>query len=91
MEDQRRVRVLRPNSSHEALRVRQRELRKLGRRQVVRPRVEQLDDLGAAVDLVADVHPQRVRQVAQQRVQQLRLVEHHLLGGMAVLVSAPFN
>mmetsp|Transcript_8545 Transcript_8545/g.20278 ORF Transcript_8545/g.20278 Transcript_8545/m.20278 type:complete len:309 (+) Transcript_8545:318-1244(+) len=64
---------------------------KLLRGQVVRPRVKELDDLGAALDLVVEVFDEGVREVVEERVQDGRLVEHHGLGLLAVPVSAALH
>ena len=54
-----------------ALLVRQREDVVVGGRQVARPRVEHLNDLRAALDLVDGVRRERVGELREQRVQQV--------------------
>ena len=59
--------------------------------QVVRPRLEDLDNLRAAVDLVRRVRCDVFRDMVQERVQNGGLVVHHLLGVEAVLVGLPLD
>ena len=68
-----------------------RELEKLLGRQVVRPRVEDLHDLRAAVNLVAHVHAERLGEVREVRVQGFRVLGHDLLGLQQVAVASPLH
>mmetsp|Transcript_3546 Transcript_3546/g.9374 ORF Transcript_3546/g.9374 Transcript_3546/m.9374 type:complete len:233 (-) Transcript_3546:202-900(-) len=55
------------------------------------PRIEDLDQLGAILDLVQGVVADAVRKVLQNRVKKLRLVESHLLYLEVFLGSLSFN
>ncbi len=75
------------DAGDDALRVRGRKLGKLLRGEVVCPRVKQLHDLCTRLDLIADIIRQLIGQMRQHRVQQRRVVHHHLLRLGAVPVS----
>mmetsp|Transcript_3017 Transcript_3017/g.8964 ORF Transcript_3017/g.8964 Transcript_3017/m.8964 type:complete len:305 (+) Transcript_3017:501-1415(+) len=87
MENEWGIRILGLDAGDDALRVRGRKLGKLLRGEVVCPRVKQLHDLCTRLDLIADIIRQLIGQMRQHRVQQRRVVHHHLLRLGAVPVS----
>mmetsp|Transcript_8129 Transcript_8129/g.27006 ORF Transcript_8129/g.27006 Transcript_8129/m.27006 type:complete len:231 (+) Transcript_8129:130-822(+) len=91
VENERRGGVLRLDNGNHPFVVRVRELQELGRGEVVRPRVEDLHHLRAAVDLVAHVHPKRFGEVVEVRVQGFRVLGHDLFCSNQMPVTFAFH
>lgn len=91
VEDERGVGMLGLDGGDDALRVGLRKLGKLLRRKMVRPAVEELHHLRAAVDLMAHVHRQCVGQVGEVGVERLGILRHDLLGVDEVAVGAALH
>mmetsp|Transcript_24094 Transcript_24094/g.33271 ORF Transcript_24094/g.33271 Transcript_24094/m.33271 type:complete len:280 (+) Transcript_24094:270-1109(+) len=83
--DHRHVWVLGLDGLHRLLGVRLGEVLEEEGAELVRPGLEDLDDLRAVLDLVAGVVPHVLRQLAKVCVEELRLFHHHLLDHHAVL------
>mmetsp|Transcript_49498 Transcript_49498/g.99287 ORF Transcript_49498/g.99287 Transcript_49498/m.99287 type:complete len:263 (+) Transcript_49498:117-905(+) len=89
--DQRRVRVPGPDPLDNLVGVGLGEEREVVRAKVVCPRLENLQYLSTALDLMAGVVGDVVGHVLEERVHDLRLVVHHLLRLKAVLVRFPLH
>mmetsp|Transcript_2655 Transcript_2655/g.5124 ORF Transcript_2655/g.5124 Transcript_2655/m.5124 type:complete len:217 (-) Transcript_2655:470-1120(-) len=87
--DHRHLRVARAHVCHRAICVGLGEGGELRRAKVVCPRLEELDHLRPALDLVARILPNGVGQTAERGVQHLRVAHHHLLGVDAVAIGLP--
>mmetsp|Transcript_23711 Transcript_23711/g.39154 ORF Transcript_23711/g.39154 Transcript_23711/m.39154 type:complete len:223 (+) Transcript_23711:241-909(+) len=83
----RHIRMPLPHYCHSAVGIRSRESGELYWPQMMRPRLEKLDDLCAAFNLMAGISTDRLRHTLECGMQDLRTPLHHLLAVNAVTIG----